>query len=238
MAESAPRVPMTALTNPFAHPSEGFCELWLVRHGEQAYTDNMALGEAIDPPLSELGRRQAEAVAKRLADVDFAAVYASPLQRAFDTGAAIAAVQGIETQVVEGLREVDLWGALPQHLGLRDALDRDELRAIFRAIQTERRWDAYPYGEGSASFRSRVQRSLDDIIERHVGERVVVACHGGVIATVLATIMESARDYGIAVHHTSITRLRAADDRRSILGVNDFAHVLDFQSELNPLNLH
>lgn len=229
---------MTALTNPFAHPGEGFCELWLVRHGEQAYTDNMALGQAVDPPLSELGRRQAEAVAKRLADTEFAAVYASPLQRAFDTGAAIAAVQGLDTTVVEDLREVDLWGKLPQELGLRDAVDRDELRTIFRSIQTERRWDAYPYGEGSESFRSRVKRGLDGIVERHEGERVVVACHGGVIATVLAMIMESVRDYGVAVHHTSITRLRGVDDRRSILGVNDFAHVLDFQTELNPLNLH
>ena len=64
------------------------------------------------------------------------------------------------------------------------------------------------------------------------------ALHGGVIATVLAMAMHSPHDYGVAVHHTSITTMRAADDRRVIHSVNDYGHVLGFQTALNPLNLH
>lgn len=237
-SEAPRRVPSSALTNPFATPSEGFCELLLVRHGEQMYRAGMVVGEGIDPPLSDLGRRQAAAVGERLSAVQVDAVYASPYQRAFDTGAAVAGAHGLEPTVVHDLREVDLWSGVDQERTLLDSLGKDELRAIFAAVQRDRTWDAYPHGEGSESFRSRVHVALDEISSRHAGERVVVACHGGVIATVLAMAFESARDYGVAVHHSSITTLRTADSRRVIHAVNDYAHVLGFQTALNPLNLH
>lgn len=232
------RVRTTALTNPFADPSEGFCELLLVRHGEQAYRENMVLRDAIDPPLSDLGRKQAAAVGERLASMQVDQVYASPYQRALDTGMAIAEHHAMTPTVVDDLCEVDLWGGLPQDQGLLDAVGKQELRKIFAAVQQHRTWDAYPHGEGTDSFRSRVEAAFDRIIADHHGDRVVVACHGGVIATVLAMAMHSPHDYGIAVHHSSITTLRAADDRRVVHAVNDYAHVLGFQSALNPLNLH
>ncbi len=232
------RVPSSALTNPFATPGEGFCELLLVRHGEQAYREGMVVGEGIDPPLSDLGRQQAEAVGERLSAVEIDAVYSSPYQRAFDTGAAVAAAHDLEPTVVHDLREVDLWSGVDQERTLVETVGKDELRAIFAAVQRDRTWDAYPHGEGSESFRTRVRDALVEITSRHEGERVVVACHGGVIATVLAMALESARDYGVAVHHSSITTLRAADDRLLIHAVNDYAHVLGFQTALNPLNLH
>lgn len=232
------RVPTTALTNPFADPAEGFCELLLVRHGEQAYRENMAVGEGIDAPLSDLGRKQAAAVGDRLAAMKIDAIYASPYQRAYDTGAAIAEHHGMEPEVVDDLREVDLWSKLPQDTGLLDSIGKDELRQIFADVQKHRTWDAYQYGEGTDSFRARVRQGIDRIVADHHGDRVVIACHGGVIATVLAMAMHSPHDYGVAVHHTSITTMRAADDRRVIHSVNDYGHVLGFQTALNPLNLH
>lgn len=59
--------------------------LWLVRHGE---TEWARLGKhtgRTDIPLTELGRSQAGAVARRLAGHAFAAVLSSPLSRALDT---------------------------------------------------------------------------------------------------------------------------------------------------------
>ena len=237
-SEPSRRVPTTALTNPFADPSEGFCELLLVRHGEQAYRENMPVGEGIDAPLSDLGRKQAQAVGERLATERIDAVYASPYQRAFDTGAAIAGHHGLEPVALDDLREVDLWGKLPPDKGLLESVGKEELRRIFSDVQHHRTWDAYRYGEGTDAFRERLRRGFDGIIHDHHGHRVVVACHGGVIATVLAMAMHSPHDYGVAVHHTSITVVRAADERRVIHTVNDYAHVLGFQTALNPLNLH
>lgn len=233
------RAPSTSLTNPFAQPADlGFCEVLLVRHGEQQYRDNIPIGEGMDAPLSDLGRQQASAVGQRLAELQIDAVYASPLQRAFDTGAAIAGHHGLTPTVVEDVKEVDLWRDLPQDGGLRDVLDTEELRAIFKRVQSEATWDAYPYGEGSKAFRARVLRGIDGIVADNHGKRVVVACHGGVIGTVISMLLESPKDYTVSVHHTSITTIRGADTRRRILSVNDYSHVLAFQQEINPMNLH
>lgn len=69
------------LENPLNTELEGFCELVMVRHGEQAYRQGMTWRESIDPPLSDLGRRQATAVGERLRSTPIDAIYASPWQR-------------------------------------------------------------------------------------------------------------------------------------------------------------
>ncbi|MES1239926.1 MAG: histidine phosphatase family protein, partial [Chloroflexota bacterium] len=59
--------------------------MWLVRHGE---TEWARLGKhtgRTDIPLTELGRAQAGAVARRLAAHSFEQVISSPLSRALDT---------------------------------------------------------------------------------------------------------------------------------------------------------
>ena len=224
------------LTNPFLDPLENVCELLLVRHGEQHYYRGMSLAEATNPPLSELGEQLAAAVGRRLADHTIDAVYISPLRRAADTGHAIAQHHSLEAIALEGLHEVDLWGQLRQDVPLTDAISREELTAIFREAQRSQRWDAYVYGEAAEGFRKRVFDAIEDIAARHAGDRVVIACHGGVIGTYLSQLWSANVDQPVHVHHTSITTVRAMDHHRRVIAVNDFAHVLDFQSSLNELN--
>ena len=63
----------------------------LVRHGEVHNPDGVLYGRLPGFGLSERGRQQAVAVADALADRDIVAVIASPLQRAQETAAPIAA---------------------------------------------------------------------------------------------------------------------------------------------------
>jgi probable phosphoglycerate mutase len=224
------------LNNPFLAEIDGLCELLLVRHGEQRYWHGMTLADGTNPELSDLGNKQADAVGARLAAASVDVVYASPLRRAFDTGAAIARHHGLEPVVDDELREIDLWGKLPQDQPLTDSISTDELKAIYREAQHTLRWDAYVYGEPVEGFRKRVFDAVEQIAKRHVGERVVIACHGGVIGAYLSRLWGATVDQPCHVHHTSITTVRAMDDYRRVLAVNDYAHVLDFQSALDPLN--
>jgi len=224
------------LTNPFLNELEGVCELLLVRHGEQQYERGMPIAAAVNPPLSELGQRQADAVGERLADRRIDAVYASPLTRAYDTGMAIARHHGLEPVVDEGIQEVDLWGKLDQQKSLAESLSGDEMREIFRNGHRTQRWEAYVYGEDAAGFRDRIFTTIERIAADHVGRRVVIACHGGVIGTYLSQLWGADVDNVCHVHHTSITTVRAMDDYRRVIAVNDFAHVLSFQDSINELN--
>ena len=100
--------------------------VFLVRHGETEYNRRgLALGRA-DAPLNETGRRQAERLREALAGAPVVAVYASPLVRAFDTAASIAAAHGKEVVVENGLIEMDI--------GEVEGLTFPEVRKQFPAL--------------------------------------------------------------------------------------------------------
>lgn len=221
----------------FLESLDGVCELVLVRHGEQEFQPRKPLSYGTDAPLTDLGRRQADAIGERLAGWTIDAVHSSPMQRAHDTGRAIAGHHDLDVTLHPTLQEVDLWGALDQDRPLIDAVGgEDELLPILREANRTRRWDAYPHGEDRAGFRSRVVTTLESIAAAHDGDRVVVTCHGGVINAYLAHLWGSDLDQLVTVHHTSISTVRVSGDHRRVVQVNDYAHVLPFQSGLDPMN--
>jgi 2,3-bisphosphoglycerate-dependent phosphoglycerate mutase len=74
----------------------GATEVWLVRHGDvyDSITEE-------DPALSPRGREQAARLAERLGRLRVDAVYASPMRRARETAAAIAADVRVDDRLVE-----------------------------------------------------------------------------------------------------------------------------------------
>jgi probable phosphoglycerate mutase len=76
---------MRSLQHAYLIGVEGVTEIWLVRHAD-VYDE---LEDVPDPPLSPLGRQQAERLAQRLKSVEIDAVYSSPLRRALQTAAAL-----------------------------------------------------------------------------------------------------------------------------------------------------
>lgn len=77
----------------------GVTEILLVRHGD-CYQGM----QGHDPPLSELGHRQTASLADRLRPLPVAAVYASPLRRAWETAEAL----GHPVHLDPGLAEADI----------------------------------------------------------------------------------------------------------------------------------
>ena len=80
--------------------------LYCIRHGESSYNAEGRIQGQSDVPLSELGRRQSEAVAAALAEVPIEAVYASPLRRAMQTARPVAERLNLEIQTDPRLMEV------------------------------------------------------------------------------------------------------------------------------------
>ena len=188
--------------------------------------------------LLESALDQAAAVGARLATTAIDAVYCSTMQRARDTAAAIAGHHGLDPRQEHEIREVDPWESFPRDKRLLDVYTKAELVEIFSRAHRERRYDAYPHCEDPASFRRRVTTTIDGIAAAHPGERVVVACHGGVIGAYLAHCFEARVDTVMAIHHTSITTVRVSGDRRVVLSANDYHHLVGVQTERNPLNAH
>ena len=85
--------------------------IYLARHGESDWNAANRFQGLSDRPLTELGRRQAEALADQLAaTASPSAIYSSPLRRAFETAAIVGTRTGLEPRPVDDLREVDVGG--------------------------------------------------------------------------------------------------------------------------------
>jgi len=88
---------MRSLEAAFLIGVEGTTEIWLVRHAD-CYQD---MSDGADPPLSALGRNQADRLAKRVREVKPAAVYSSPYRRALETARAISDDVHVDDRLIE-----------------------------------------------------------------------------------------------------------------------------------------
>lgn len=149
--------------------------LLLVRHGESEWNAAGRWQGQADPPLSELGRRQARAAGATVGAVD--AVVASPLERAHHTAEAISESVGVGPVLV-------LPDLMERHAGEWQGLTRaqiDEQYPGYLADRGEHRRRP-PGWEDDDVLLERVLRAIDTILgELDGADDVVVVTHGGVI---------------------------------------------------------
>jgi len=99
---------MRSLEASFLIGVEGVTEIWLVRHGD-CYE---GMSDGADPPLSALGRKQAELLAERVARLKPSAVYSSPYRRAFETARTISDDVHVDQRLIEMDMELGTLGEL------------------------------------------------------------------------------------------------------------------------------
>ena len=154
----------------------------LVRHGQSQAQDRRFVGGHDGcTGLSDLGRRQVGALAGRLAEsgelAGTTALYASVMARAVETAQLLAPALGtLEVRSECAFCE--------SHPGTEaDGLSWDEFnqRWPLTAEEWTPRTRRDPGSESYEEMRARVTGRLDALVERHEGETVVVACHGGVV---------------------------------------------------------
>ena len=226
MTEGQARTPMV-FDRTFLTDVEGVTELIFVRHGEQHIPDPRQgpVGDTFDPPLTERGQKQAEAVGARLSTDRVDVVYASPLKRAFETGKQVARHHRLEPIVLDDLREVEIFREVPVDRSAVDYFGRDLLAGIRERMIRERKWDVYPLSESSFDFRKRTVNAVEAIIAANEGKRVVVACHGGVINSYVAHIIGSDYDMFFRPAHCSISIVFSGHGVRALQSLNDVHHL-------------
>jgi probable phosphoglycerate mutase len=205
----------------------GVTTVLLIRHGKQRFPhrDKPTTADWVDPPLSEIGLRQAEAVGRALASEHLDAVYSSPLIRALTTAREVAKHHGLEPTVVADLREIELFRDLPDGAALTDLIGLRELLRLQERFVDERRWDVYPFSESSAEFRGRIIPAISEIAGRHPGQRVAVACHSGVTNGYLSDVLGLPEDMFFRAAHASVNRVLVAGDRRVVHSLNETHHL-------------
>jgi probable phosphoglycerate mutase len=209
---------------------EGVTEAFLVRHAQQEHFDqylDSAVADQRDPPLSELGQRQAKAAARALAGQAIDAVCCSSATRAIETAGAIAAETGVPVRVVPGIEEFGMFRDLPGDLSPREALGDVGFAGFQHRWARTRAWRAWPASEPVAEFLDRVISGIDGILGLYKGQRVVVVTHGGCINAYLGDVLGTRDDMFVNPAHGSISRLRAKRDRRVVLTLNELQHLME-----------
>jgi probable phosphoglycerate mutase len=208
----------------------------LVRHGEsRAQERGIVGGHDGCKGLSDRGRRQVEALRDRLAASaelhSASALYSSIMPRAIETAAILApALGGLEVR-----SECDFCEG---HPGEADGLTWDEFSERFPAPDG---WDPdHSPVAGWETWRAmgvRVQGALASLVDRHPGETVVVACHGGVVVQAMVhwlALEEVARERRawMDCENSSLTEWRFAPNPYQKLALpvqlvrfNDHAHL-------------
>ncbi len=78
---------------------------WFMRHGETDWNRDGLIQGSTDIPLNATGRAQAAAACEALSGRGITVIWASPLQRARDTAATVAAALGVDVVLDAGLKE-------------------------------------------------------------------------------------------------------------------------------------
>ncbi len=201
-------------------------ELILVRHGTTA--DNLASRWSgwQDTPLSQSGRRQAEAVASYLAEIASAEIlYCSPLSRALTTAALIGERLGLAPRIHSGLKEA-YFGAVEGMLDIEvQRLHPDMYAAAQDLGNLDFRW---PGGESRRDFVTRIRRTLGAIIAAEDGAaRKLVVGHGGMFSLFLADLMEGdpSRWPKYMMNNCSVTKLELSSAGPKLVLLNYCDHL-------------
>jgi probable phosphomutase (TIGR03848 family) len=200
----------------------------LVRHGQTPTTGQHLPGRAPGLHLSEEGQRQAELAAKRIAELPHVdAIYSSPLERARETAAPIAAARGLKVQIDKGLLECDFG----QWTGgeLKELMKKPEWSTVQRYPSGFR----FPDGESFGEMQARMAACLERLRNRHPGGVLVAVSHADTIKAAVTQAMGAHLDLfqRTAISTCSITAIAYGTSGPMVLTVNSTGGSL---AELRP----
>ncbi|WCJ31087.1 Phosphoglycerate mutase family protein [Euphorbia peplus] len=204
--------------------SVDYAEIILVRHGETDWNADGRLQGHLDVELNEVGRQQAVTVADRLSkEPKISAIYSSDLKRALVTAETIASrCGGVQVFQDKDLRE--------RHLGFLQGLVLSEAAKIspeaYQSFLCRRNDQDIPGGgESLDQLYERCTSSIQRIASKHIGERVIVVAHGGVIRALYRRACPNKKLVGKIVN-TSINIFQISGDKNWTLKVwGDVSHL-------------
>jgi phosphoserine phosphatase len=196
----------------------------LVRHGQTEWNRIERFRGQADVPLNETGLSQAEATGQRVAKVWLpVAIYTSPLSRSVKTAQAIARHFDLSAQIHPGLADIDYgdWqGLTPDEARLRwpDQIDNWYNHPERTHI---------PNGESLADLRQRAMQIVNELVEKHPGETIVLVGHTVINRIILLGVlgMGNERFWHLRQDTCAINVIEAEAGDFTLVSLNDTCHL-------------
>ena len=197
--------------------------LVVVRHGRTEWNRVERFRGRADIELDEVGMKQAEATAGRIAEWQVSAIYSSPLRRALATAEVLARRFDLEVKLLPGIIDIDYgeWqGLSPDEAAAKDgALYSRWLKSPHKA--------KFPGGESLAEVRERAASAVDTLITRHPRETIALVSHKVVCQILILSLLgvDNSHFWQIAQDVCAVNLFEVRGGVPSALLLNDTCHL-------------
>jgi len=195
----------------------------VLRHGETAWNAQGRIQGHLDSPLNEEGLAQALLLGDRLAREPIAHVYSSDLGRALQTVQPLADRSGLPVRTDMRLRERNL-GVFQGLTGAECERRFPEHYARFRARDPDH---VMPGGESARHVYERVCEVFTVLARQHIGARLVVVTHGGVLDALYRFVqdvpLDRRRDF--TIFNASLNTVCCTDGHWTMERWGDISHL-------------
>ncbi len=176
-----------------------------------------------DIKLDEIGIKQAEAAAARIAEWQVSAVYSSPLRRASTTAEILARRFGLEVKLLPGIIDIDYgeWqGMSPAGAAVKDG-------GLYSKWLESPHKVKFPGGESLAEVRERAASAVDGLIAQHPKETVVLVSHKVVCQILILSLLglNNSHFWQITQDVCAVNLFEVRGGVPSALSLNDTCHL-------------
>ncbi len=157
--------------------------IYLIRHGESTSNVDKTFTGQLDAKLTDLGRRQAAAIASYFLGRHIDRIYASDLSRAYETALPLFKIRRVPVEKHQAFREI--------YGGKWEGERFSELQYMYPedyALWRSNIGAARPTGgESIQEIAKRTTEAVEAIVKEHPGENIVIATHACPIRVMLST---------------------------------------------------
>ena len=197
--------------------------LLLVRHGQTNSNVSGLYAGWSEENLNELGYIQAHRLSYRLARLSLAAIYTSPINRAYTTAAILAEPHQLAVEVLDDLIEIQL--------GDWEGLYGDEIKRRWPLLWQQSRIDpseiTIPNGESFKHVTTRAIRALNTIIRASQDKQVAIVTHEIIIKVLIAYALGVTNSIyrRIEIDNASLSLLQITDNGSQLVSMNNISHL-------------
>ena len=194
-------------------------QIIFLRHGQaKNNTDRILAGRTEGVPLTDTGIEQAQHTAELLEKMNISAIYSSPIQRAKHTAEIAGKYNSIDVTIDDRLIELDMGKFTGMHY---DEIFNDHGNVFMKFYNGELEI-AHNGVETFTQVKNRVLGLVDDIIENHPDENVVLVTHMDPIKAMLSTIVDLSPTnlFELIIANASLNIFREKEKKFSISGLN------------------
>jgi broad specificity phosphatase PhoE len=196
----------------------------LTRHGHVEGIEPERFRGRADVPLTELGRAQAKATARRISSAwRPRIVYTSPLGRCVETGREIAGACGVTLETLPQLVDI--------HYGQWQWHSSEDVQRKwphqFAAWHETPQLVRFPDGDSLQDLLARSADALRLVLERHAEDTVVLVAHDSVNRALVLQLLDLPLTgyWRIAQHPCGINEIDLVQGRIQVLRINETQHL-------------